>query len=256
MINAVFLDLSGVIYQGKTVLPGACDAVVQLRRAGLFLRFLTNTTRATKQAVLENLQSMGLECDICEVFTPAQAACAWLRHNKRTPYLLVHPDLKEEFQDCSVSNQYAVVVGDAGHAFSYDELNKAFRVLLQGADFLALAENRNFKDSDGCLSLDAGPFIHALEFATRRSATLLGKPSRSFFEAALDGAGCGLDQAVMVGDDAESDVSGALHSGLGYALLVRTGKYRPNDELAFSPPPTDVVDDISTAASWILDHHK
>ena len=40
---------------------------------------------------------------------------------------------------------------------------------------LALAMNRNFKDADGGLSLDAGPFVAALEYASKRKAILLAK---------------------------------------------------------------------------------
>jgi ribonucleotide monophosphatase NagD (HAD superfamily) len=56
----------------------------------------------------------------------------------------------------------------------------------------------------------------------------------------------------MVGDDAESDVAGALSAGLGAALLARTGKYRPNDETRFDPGPTALVDDLTAATDWIL----
>lgn len=146
----------------------------------------------------------------------------------------------------------AVVVGDAGEAFDYLRLNKAFRELVDGADFLALATNRTFKDADGKLSLDAGAFVTALEFASGRKAAVLGKPSPDFFLAALAGLDCLPSEAVMVGDDAESDVAGALNAGLGAALLVRTGKYRPGDEARFEPAPTALVDDIVAGVDWIM----
>lgn len=56
----------------------------------------------------------------------------------------------------------------------------------------------------------------------------------------------------MVGDDAETDVAGALRAGIGHALLVRTGKYRAGDETRFEPAPTATADDISAAIDWIL----
>jgi len=56
----------------------------------------------------------------------------------------------------------------------------------------------------------------------------------------------------MVGDDAESDVCGALKAGIGTALLVRTGKYRAGDESRYAPHPTAVVDDLEAAVEWIL----
>ncbi len=58
----------------------------------------------------------------------------------------------------------------------------------------------------------------------------------------------------MVGDDAESDVAGALKAGLSNAVLVRTGKYRDGDEDRFDPPPTAVANDLADAVAWIVRH--
>jgi HAD superfamily hydrolase (TIGR01458 family) len=252
MIRAVLLDLAGVVYQGEQPLPGAVAAVAALRQAGLRLRFLTNTTRMPRRALLQRLSNMGISIVDEELFTPAQAASAWLRAKKLSPYLLIHPALEEDFVSLDQSGGEAVVVGDAGQSFTYARLNAAFRKLIAGAEFLALARNRTFKDEDGELSLDAGAFVAALEYASRREAVLLGKPASDFFQAALASAGCGGKEAVMVGDDAEADVAGALAAGIGSALLVRTGKYRPGDEARADPAPTAAVDDLAAAVGWIM----
>ena len=254
MISGVLLDLAGVIYEGERALPGALEAVNRLRHAGLSLRFVTNTTRMTKHVVLQRLARLGLGVTESELFTPAQAAREWLARNDCSPSLLVHPDLVQEFQDDSDRADRAVVVGDAGEAFHYASLNRAFRELIDGAKLIALAKNRSFKDADGTLSLDAGAFVAALEFASRRTALVLGKPSPGFFEAALTSMDCPPKHAVMVGDDAEADVAGALRAGLGGALLVRTGKYTRGDEERFDPPPTVTVENLSAAADWIVAH--
>jgi HAD superfamily hydrolase (TIGR01458 family) len=254
MIRGVLLDLAGVIYEGEKALPGALDAVARLRRAGLPLRFATNTTRATKRTVLQRLAGLGLQITESELFTPAQAAREWLTANDCSPSLLVHPDLAQEFEDDSDRAHRAVVVGDVGDAFDYASLNRAFRELIDGANLIALAKNRSFKDADGKLSLDAGAFVAALEFASERTALVLGKPAPGFFEAALASMDCPPKYAVMVGDDAEADVAGALHAGLGGAVLVRTGKYCHGDEKRFKPPPTVTVESISAAADWIVAH--
>ncbi len=252
MINGVLLDLSGVVYEGQQALPGAATAIVRLRDAGLAIRFVTNTTRSPKQAILRRLGTFGIAVTDDELFTPSQAAIDWLRANSCRPHLLVHPALEIEFDAEFRGSERAVVVGDAGDRFDYQSLNSAFRELAGGAAFLALAKNRTFEDADGKLSLDAGAFVTALEFASRREAIVLGKPSPQFFEAALASMKCAPQGAVMVGDDAESDVAGALRAGIGTALLVRTGKYRDGDEHRFDPSPTATVDDLAAATDWIL----
>ncbi len=253
MINGVLLDLSGVIYFGDHVYPGTVEALSRLREAGLPIRFLTNTTRTPKQAIIDRLDTMGVQISDGELFTPARAARDWLARHKRSPYLLVHPDLMKDFRGLATYDDTAVVIGDAGTGFTYDTLNAAFRELMGGAEFLALAANRTFRDDDGELSLDAGAFVAALEFATKRSATVLGKPSSDLFSAALASMECQPGRAVMVGDDAEMDVSGALANGIAHGVLVRTGKYQAGDEARVDPGPTAVVADFAEAVDWILE---
>jgi HAD superfamily hydrolase (TIGR01458 family) len=253
MIRAVLLDLSGVVHVGDRPLPGALAAVARLRAAGLPLGFVTNTSRNPKRAVLDRLRRLDLTVDEAEVFTPAEAARAWLAGHRRTPHLLVAPALASEFDGLAEHPDIAVVVGDAGRDFTYERLNAAFRALNAGADFLALARNRTFRDQDDELSLDAGAFVAALEYATGREALVLGKPARAFYQAAVAQLGATPAETVMVGDDVEADVSGALASGIGQALLVRTGKYREGAERGAEPAPTAVLDDLPAAASWILE---
>ena len=106
----------------------------------------------------------------------------------------------------------------------------------------------NYRDG---LSLDIGPFVAALEYATGQSAVILGKPSPDFYGVAVDSLGCESKHVVMVGDDALADVDGALAAGL-QGILVRTGKYRPGDEEKITHPGAPVHDDFVAAAERIL----
>lgn len=252
MIKSVLLDLGGVVFVGDEALPGAVDAIARLRANGVDLRFVTNTTQKPLRALLGKLQKLGIDAAEDEVFMPGIAARRYLADHGLRAMLLVHPGLREDFERPAEGKADAVVIGDAGTSFSYASLNAAFRQLDAGAEFLALAANRTFRDGDGQLSLDAGPFVAALEFATGRSATVLGKPSRAFFEAALASLGQPADESVMVGDDVESDVAGAMSAGLA-GLLVRTGKYKDGDESTIDPRPTAVVADLGEAVDWVLD---
>ncbi|HSS12813.1 MAG TPA: TIGR01458 family HAD-type hydrolase [Rhizomicrobium sp.] len=248
----MLLDLGGVVFTGDTPLPGAIAAIERLRATGPPLRFVTNITRQPRRSVIAQLRGMGIAVEEDEVLTPAIAARAYLQAHGLTPHLLLHPALLEDFAGLGTGKPDAVVVGDAGEAFTYEALNTAFRVLTRGATFLALARNRTFRDGDGELSLDAGPFVTALEYAAGRQAMVFGKPAPGYFLAAIASIGCEPDEAVMVGDDAESDVGGAIGAGLA-GVLVRTGKYRQGDESMCSPAPTALVADLAVAADWILE---
>ena len=159
MARGVLIDLSGVVYSGAELLPGATEAITELEAAGIPHRFLTNTTSKPLRAILTQLEGFGLSVPAAQVFTPAQAAVAWLAAESHAPHLLAHPALEEEFAVCRRDGPPAVVVGDAREHFTYARLNAAFRQLIAGAPLVALAENRVFRDADGELSMDAGAFV-------------------------------------------------------------------------------------------------
>lgn len=250
-MKGVLLDLGGVVYVGRSPIEGALAAIGRLRDAGLPVRFITNTTRRSRRELLAELARIGLAITDDELLTPAASARSLLEARLLSPYLLVHPNLLEDFAGLAASGPPAVVVGDAGESFTYDRLNAAYRLLAGGAEFIALARNRIFRDDDGELSLDAGAFIVALEYASGRSAVLIGKPSPDFFGLAARSLGCPPDEIAIVGDDAEADVGGAKAAGLK-GVLVRTGKYQPGDEKRAIPAPDHVADDLGAAVEWLL----
>lgn len=247
-IRGVILDLDGVLHVRERVIPGAREALDRLRRAGLPLRFVTNTTRRPRRAIIESLRNLGFDIAPGEVLTPAAAVCERLRETGRSPYLLIHPELAEDFAGVG-EGEGAVVLGDAGDAFRYAALNKAFRLLMEGAPFYAMAANRYFRDGDG-LSLDAGAFVAALEYASGSRAELFGKPAPAFFGAALDALACAAEDAVMIGDDVEADVNGAQALGIR-GMLVRTGKYRSQDDARLASGAV-AVSDLAEAVDRLL----
>lgn len=250
MIRGVLCDLSGVLYVGDDLVDGAKDALISLRAAGLPVRFITNVTRMPKSAILRKLAGLGLDVDPEDLFTPVSAAREHLRSHRRQAYLLVHPALLPEVTDLGGPEPAAVLMGDAGPSFDYQRLNDAFRVLLEGGELLAMGTNRYFRDVEG-FSLDLGPFVKALEYAADTQARVLGKPAAGFFTAAVASMGLEVGEVVMVGDDYEADVGGALAAGL-QAILVRTGKYRAGDESSIEPAGGRVCDDLNAAADLIL----
>jgi HAD superfamily hydrolase (TIGR01458 family) len=137
----------------------------------------------------------------------------------------------------------AVVLGDLGDAMTYERLNRAFRMLLDGAALVTLARNRYWQGADGPM-LDTGPFAAALEHASGKIATLAGKPSPAFFRSALAHAGVPAAAAAVVGDDLESDVGGAQAAGMR-GVLVRTGKFRAGDLESGSVKPDAVLASIA-----------
>jgi HAD superfamily hydrolase (TIGR01458 family) len=245
-VRALLVDIDGVLYVEDEPIAGGRAALARLREAGLAIRFLTNTTAHSRARTLEKLRRLGFEIADEELVTPAGLALAHCRERgHRRAALVMNDEVKRDFAELEEADADAdaVIVGDLGDAFSYEVLNAAFRLVMEGAALVALQKNRFWLRADG-LALDVGPFVAALEYATGQQAFLVGKPAGAFFLEPLAALGVGAQAAVMVGDDVESDIGGALAAGLR-AILVRTGKYRP-DVVAASPvEPTAVVASIA-----------
>jgi ribonucleotide monophosphatase NagD (HAD superfamily) len=88
-------------------------------------------------------------------------------------------------------------------------------------------------------------------YASRRAATVFGKPDPTFFKLAVDALGCAAENAVMIGDDAEADVGGAMAAGL-MGILVQTGKYCPGQETYLSQQPTLIAENLEAAVNRLL----
>lgn len=229
MPQAMLLDISGVLYQDANPLPGSVPAVAALQAKGYPLRLVTNTSRLTCAEVYRQLTGMGYALQPEQIYSAPRAVRHYLQTHDLRPYCLIHRNLEEEFADLlELPAANAVVLGDAEERFDYAHLEHAFHLLLDGAPLLAMGDNRYFH-SHGALHLDAGPFVRALEYAAGVQAQVLGKPSAAFFAGVLEELGVPAGEALMIGDDVESDVLGAQKAGL-QACLVQTGKYRAGDE--------------------------
>jgi HAD superfamily hydrolase (TIGR01458 family) len=243
----LLLDIDGVLHVGETPVEGAVAALGELRGMTAGVRLITNTTSKPRARIVERLQAMGFAIAPDDVLTPATTALEHCRERgHRSVMLLVPDDLRGDLggleEPSKPEDADAVVLGDLGRGFDQQILNRAFRSLIEGAELIALQHNRYWRSSEG-LVLDVGAWSAALEYGAGVEATVVGKPSARFFAEAL----AGLDEhegALMVGDDIEADVGGALEAGM-LAVLVRTGKYRAEKVAASGVEPTATIDSIA-----------
>jgi len=223
--RAILLDLDGVLYTGDQIIAGAGLAVQQLRDAGLLIAGVTNTTTQAKMAIAKKLKDFGIPIYETEIYTPAALAVQGIgMHSAR---LYIRDSLLPDFQGirCTDHQPEFIVMGDpGGEGYSPEMLRDIFLQVMAGSKLIALHKNRFWQKPDG-LHLDLGPFVAAIEYATGKQATILGKPAKDFFHSICSAMGILPEQALMIGDDIESDIGGAQQAGLKTAL-VQTGKYR------------------------------
>ncbi len=125
------------------------------------------------------------------------------------------------------------MIGDSPEDATYDNLNRAFRLILDGAVLIGMHRNAWWLTPDGP-TLDSGAFVTGLEFATDRPATIVGKPSAAFFSQGVRdlrreaGRDLARGDIAMVGDDVRTDIRAAQRAGLR-GILVLSGKHGEAD---------------------------
>ncbi|MFJ9714506.1 HAD-IIA family hydrolase [Streptomyces sp. NPDC101213] len=249
-VRAVLIDVDGVLTVSWKPLPGAVEALRAVREAGLGVALVTNTTSRTRASIAATLADAGFPVEAGDVLTAPAATAAHLA--ERFPgarcALLNSGDVEEDLAGVNLVGLDAdgvdvVVLGGAGPAFGYEALDRVFGHLRRGARLVAMHRNLYWR-TDAGLRLDAGAFLAGLEAAARVTAEVTGKPSPAFFAAALGRLGAGAGEALMVGDDVESDVLAAQRAGIG-GVLVRTGKFLPEALAAADGAPDHVVDSFA-----------
>ena len=251
----ILLDVDGVLHVSGEPIPGAQEAVATLRARGHSLRFVTNNTTRSRANLAAELRAMGFELDDEELQTTPGTAARELRG--RRVFALVMSGIVEDLEgiDLVGMNADTVLLGgcdetlEPNQVFTYMNLARAFSELEAGADFYCLHKNKWWQTSRGPM-LDGGAFVAALEFATGVEATVLGKPSGAYFNAALEALDAEPELAWLVTDDLENDVGGARLFGMR-TVLVRTGKFRPEDLERSELVPDMVASSIAQFPDWL-----
>jgi HAD superfamily hydrolase (TIGR01458 family) len=252
---AFLFDLEGTLYVGDQAVPGAADTLAALRRRGIPFRLVSNTTSRSRAMLVDRLRGFGIVVEPHELWTAPLAAARLARERGHARVLALLPAAAWEdlqgLDGVGAVRADAVIVGDLGAAWTYDLLQHAFAALQEGAELIACSRDRYYR-RDGRLVLDAGPFVAALEYASRREALVAGKPSASFFHAAVESLGRALPPAeiVMVGDDLWSDVEGAQRAGFT-AWAVATGKFRGEDLASSGIVPDRVLGSVAEIAAML-----
>ncbi len=247
--------MDGVLHVSGEPIAGSAAAVNRLRDDGHRLRFVTNSTTKPRAQLVEQLRGFGIELDDDELQTTGGVAARELA-GKRV-LALTMPGLLDDLDGLQLvgMNVDAVLLGGAdegeetGRVFSYLNLNRAFHELEAGAELYCLHKNRWWQTSDGA-RLDAGAFVAGLEYAAETEATVLGKPSPAYFAAALEAVDADPALTWMVGDDIEGDILGGHNHGLR-TVLVRTGKFRPDDVERSRVQPDGIVSSIAQLPDWL-----
>lgn len=249
-VRALLLDLDGVIVVAGRPVPGAPEAVAVLERNGFPYRIVTNTSLVSRTTLASWSESIGspIPAERFQSALSASAAYTARAFPGRPLYVLASPDARTEFEGqwllghdeagAPGATAAAVVIGDSPEEVTFDNLDRAFRLVRGGACLVGMHRNPWWLTPAGP-TLDSGAFVVGLEFAAEVRATIVGKPSGSFFSIAVADLRRDIaakaparplrrSEIAMIGDDVRTDVIAAQRAGLR-GILVLSGKHGPAD---------------------------
>jgi HAD superfamily hydrolase (TIGR01450 family) len=238
-VEGVLFDIDGVLVTSWKPVPGAVEALAEVRRRGGVRAFLTNTTSRTCDEIAAALGAAGFDVRPEEIVTAARLTTEYLRSTyPGEPVLLLnHGDIRADMPDVEFDDvdPRVVVIGGAGPEFTHEALSRVLDLMVSGVPVVAMHRALMWSESDG-LRLDTGAYLPGLEDASGSRIVSVGKPSLAGFLTAAELMGADPASTVMVGDDFRSDVLPAQRVGMT-GVLVRTGKFRqPVLDLAVDRP--------------------
>lgn len=224
-IKGLLIDIDGVLVVDDQPIEGAVERFNELRES-YQVRLLTNTTTKTAEEIHRVLVGSGFKIQQEEIITAPVAASKKIRElNHHRIFAITNENIKTEFSDFQLTdeNPEVIVIGDIGDRWDYDLLNKAFQMIMGGAEIVALHRSKYWK-TEGSLKPDIGLFVTGLEYATDKKAIVVGKPNPTFFQSAINDMELQPNEVLMFGDDIDNDIGGAQRLGIA-GIQVKTGKY-------------------------------
>lgn len=242
--NGVLFDIDGVLeFQGQAY-QGAVELLDDLRRKGIIIRILTNSTLKSRKACAEKLEYLGFDVPEEEIITASWATARYLEElNPKSCWVMLDGRGLEEFSSIcqDKENPEYIVVGDYREGFNFGNMNRALKILLEGARLIVMIPEK-IDHSLGGVELTVGAYGRMLEDAAGTKATYIGKPGTYMFDTALKSMQIDRNKVLMVGDRVNTDIVGAREAGIK-SVLVKTGEFKASD-LAGIIQPDFIVDSV------------
>jgi HAD superfamily hydrolase (TIGR01450 family) len=227
-IRIFLFDLDGVLSAGKEKprYIGGRALVTKIKSLGRKAAVLTNDSTHTREELHQNLSKLGFSFDVNDILTSSYLTGLYLtqRFGKTGFHLIGEEGLRRELEEAGhyqTEEKPRVVVVGLDRELSYVKLDTALRFLRNGALLIGSYGGAVYMSDHGP-ALSAGPIIKALEYGAGKRAIMIGKPSPRMFQLALKRANEHPRNAVMIGDQLETDVVGARAAGV-HTILVLTG---------------------------------
>jgi len=260
-IRVVIFDLDGVIYRGRTPIPGAGDVTRWLAANCYQVYYFTNNSTKTRESYVELLAGYDVATDTDHIVTSASLTADYFTDNDLLPataLIVGEGGLSDELRRAGVkvvrrpgTRPIDYVVVGMDRKFTYRKLHEAQQAILNGAKFIATNRDATYP-IEGNVIPGGGSIVAAVAAAAEREPLLIGKPSPEAGRLIAHHAGVQPHEALMIGDRLETDIEMGRRAGL-LTCLVLTG-ISAIEDVEILPPtsrPHWVIESIAQLADLL-----
>ncbi|PPD34692.1 MAG: haloacid dehalogenase [Methylomonas sp.] len=264
-IGGFIIDMDGVLWHGDQAQPGLSEFFQILRDLNLPFVLATNNASITAEQYVNKLAYMGVEIALKDILTSGMATALYLseRYQPATTRVFVigsqgasQPLLDKGFilADQQDTEAAQLVVCGLDKALTWDKLCMAALHIQAGAGFYGTNSDVTLPTERGFLPGN-GATLAALTAATGVKPTTIGKPAPIIYQQALALLGVAAEQVVAIGDRLDTDILGAVQTGIR-SVLVLSGISQASDIEALDYSPTWVMQDIQEITQALAIHHR
>ena len=220
-------DLDGTIYLGEKLIAGARETIERLKSLSKKIVYLSNKPIQTREDYAMKLTRLGIPTKPAEVINSSLVMARWLSHQAPGAAIFVigEPPLIDEmrrqgFRISEEPGEVQYVIASFDRSFDYHKLNIALQAIKKGAHFVATNPDRTCPVEGGEIP-DCAAMIGAIEGATgKKVEAVVGKPSDTMIEVAVEAMGLRPQDCLLVGDRLETDMAMGKKAGMATALVL------------------------------------
>ncbi len=250
--DGLLVDLDGVVWIGREMVPGSGEALIALLDRGVEIVFVTNNPGKPATAYIERLRDAGIPVADDRVVTAGDSTALLAAERAgvgRTAFVIGAPAFHEtvaaaglELLEGEAGREADVVIVSGHRGFDYEELLTATLALQQGAALFATSHDPTLPMPGGAWP-GTGAVLAAVETASGATAEIGGKPEPYLFTLARERIAAA-KRVAMIGDRVSSDIEGGRRAGL-VTILVLSGATSRERAADATPAPDHIVEDLA-----------
>lgn len=247
-IKALILDMDGVLWRGSQPIGDLPAVFTRIAERNLKVICATNNATSTPEQFAAKLAAMGVAFPSSQIVNSAMAAAWYLKkiHPNGGPVHLVGENgLHRAFETMGfwpADRDVLAVIAGMDREFTYTKMSTASRLIRGGAPFYGTNPDLTFPTPDGLVP-GAGAILAGIEAASGVKPIIIGKPSPTLYQVALERLGTTSQETLAVGDRLETDILGGQRAVMRTALVL-SGVTTPEDLAAWPTPPDLVAADL------------